>query len=771
QHQFRGYGGREQEEVLGLVVMKVLVGLVTLVAAVAAVEPYFRMPSPYTYSCIQEKCIREEFNSPTENKQRQQQDQQKYTTLSECSLVCGQYGSMWPRPSGDVTLAPETTPFLPQNIRFTKVSASNPQVEEMLQEQAHYFQRNLHFMHPDYRQRDKEPFTEYQEEKYRKADREYKQSERRFRGDRFEDENESVARFDLFELSSKLRRQNPESQSQSNRQNFESQFRNQEQRRGREQMRYERISPFNKQQASPIAEKRSFEVEVTVTGPETQLRIDTDESYDLAVQTVGDTTTATIIASTYYGARHALESLSQLIAYNELSNSLQVIKTAKISDEPAFKYRGLMLDTGRNFYPKEEIMSLLDTMSTNKLNTFHWHISDAASFPLYSQRQPQMSYYGSYGPSKVYYPQDIREIVEYANQRGIRVIPEIDTPAHAGAGWNFGEQEGKGKLVLCNDPEDVWFNMCKEPPCGQLNPVNPEVYGVLKNLYSDILEAFNPEFVHMGGDDTSFKCWTNSPEISNYLTQQSKEVNSRELFELWNTFQTTAFAKLYESVEETGVSKQVTPMVYSSSFVKNYIDPKDYIVQLTEKVDSTEIQQYIAKGYKVVFSNTDIWSLEGPAPSWVSQASTYNRDAPRPSWKQVYENSPLDILTGLGVQNARKRSDPSQLGQQTPVDQVLGGEALVRSYETDAESIQSTVWPRGAALAERLWADPIPTPYQADRAESRMAAHRERMVNRGTRAETFQPEYCFQNQNSCYTQEEYQSRQEKNEPLTQATQA
>ncbi|CAL4115686.1 unnamed protein product, partial [Meganyctiphanes norvegica] len=155
----------EQEEVLGLVIMKVLVGLVSLVAAVAAVEPYFRMPSPYTYSCIEEKCIREQFNRPTE--QRQQQDQQKYTTLSECSLVCGQYGSMWPKPRGDVTLARETTPFLPQNIRFTKVSANNPQVEEMLQEQAHYFQRNLHFMHPDYRQREKGPFTEYQEEQYR----------------------------------------------------------------------------------------------------------------------------------------------------------------------------------------------------------------------------------------------------------------------------------------------------------------------------------------------------------------------------------------------------------------------------------------------------------------------------------------------------------------------------------------------------------------------------------------------------------------------------
>merc|ERR1711970_1160224 len=286
---------------------------------------------------------------------------------------------------------------------------------------------------------------------------------------------------------------------------------------------------------------------------------------------------------------------------------------------------------------------------------------------------------------------------------------------------------GRGKMVLCNDPDDVWFQNCKESPCGQLNPTNPEVYEVLKNVYSDILEAFNPEFVHMGGDDTSFKCWSNAPEVTNFLTAQSREVNSRELFELWNTFQTTAFTKLSESMQETGISQKVTPMIYSSSFVKNYVDPKDYVVQLTDDVNNTNIQQYISKGYKVVFANSDAWSFEGPAPSWVSQAQTYKRDIPRPSWKQVYENSPFDMLTGLGVQNARNA---------LPVDQVLGGEALVWSYETDAESLDSTVWPRGAALAERLWADPI-------------QAH-------------FQPEYCFQNQNTCYTQDEYQTRQTHN---------
>merc|ERR1719290_442965 len=432
-----------------------------------------------------------------------------------------------------------------------------------------------------------------------------------------------------------------------------------------------------------------------------------------------------------------------MIAYDELSNSLQVVKTAKVSDEPAFKYRGIMLDTGRNYYPKEDIMSLLDTMATNKLNTFHWHISDAASFPMYSQRQPQMTYYGAYGPSKIYYPQDIREIVEYANLRGIRVIPELDAPAHTGAGWNFAEQKGMDKLVLCNNQDTPWFDKCKEPPCGQLNPTNPEVYNVLSDLYKDIVDAFNPDFVHMGGDDTSFKCWAQSPEIINYLQQQQppKEVNSRELFELWNTFQNKAYTRLLEATD--GKVKSVKPMIYSSSFVRNFIDPKEYIVQITDEANATTVEEYVNRGYEVVFSNSDVWSLEGPAASWVSMQGRFinARDTPRPSWMEVYENSPLDMLNNYEKQGRQEYPN------------VLGGEAMVWSYETDAESLQSTAWPRGAALAERLWTDLPLHEVQAEHAENRMAAHRERMVNRGTRAEAFQPEYCFQNQNSCYSQE------------------
>jgi len=691
------------------------IAVLCLVAAASAFDNYFKMPPPYRYNCMEQQCVRYNRNQRQQDNHQfpasrparhltddphehphvhphehlNEEHHEEYNTLAECQLTCGEYGALWPRPSNRVNLAKRTVSFTPRNLRFTKLAASSIKVQEMLDEASHYFRRNLHFMHPEFSKEFKGPFTQYRDDD------------------------------DM---------------------NYNNEF----------EYRYERKSPFRKQRSSPSSETQMFDVEITVTQDDKQLSLNTDESYDMSVQTKGDTTTATILAATYYGARHALETLSQLIAYDEINNSLMVVSTAMVSDEPAFSYRGMMLDTARNFYPKEDIMTLLDTMATNKLNTFHWHISDSASFPMYSQRQPQMTYYGAYSPRKVYYPDDIREIVNYANLRGIRVIPELDAPAHTGAGWNYGEQSGKGKLVLCTDQDQdmPWFEMCKEPPCGQLNPVNPEVYNVLSDLYKDIIEAFNPEFVHMGGDDTSFKCWSKSPEITNFLRQQQKEATTGELFDLWRSFQDKAYAKLFEASQEN--SRPVTPMIYSSSFVRNFIDPKKYIVQLTNEVNDTNIPTYISNGYKVVFSNADSWNFEGPAQSWISQVASFRNTEKRPSWEHVYENSPLDMLIGMGYQNARSDNINQRAKEE---QQVLGGEGMLWSYETDPSSLQTTAWPRGAALAERLWTDPANTHFQAEEVKPRMAAHRQRMVERGTSAETFQPEYCYQNQNACYSQE------------------
>lgn len=92
-------------------------------------------------------------------------------------------------------------------------------------------------------------------------------------------------------------------------------------------------------------------------------------------------------------------------------------------------------------------------------------------------------------------------IKKYANTRGIRIILEIDSPSHAGAGWEWGEAENMGKLAVCVN-QQPWRDYCIQPPCGQLNPVNENVYEVLRIIYKELLETFGRTgMMHLGGDE------------------------------------------------------------------------------------------------------------------------------------------------------------------------------------------------------------------------------------------------------------------------------
>ena len=141
-------------------------------------------------------------------------------------------------------------------------------------------------------------------------------------------------------------------------------------------------------------------VNFSVSGKEQHLTLKTNESYELTVSTEGSTTNVVIKAPTYFGARHALETLTQLVAYDEEEWALQMVSQAKIKDAPAFAHRGLVIDTSRNFLPLKKLKQILDAMSYSKLNTFHWHITDTQSFPLEIDTYPQLTEYGAYSAKK-----------------------------------------------------------------------------------------------------------------------------------------------------------------------------------------------------------------------------------------------------------------------------------------------------------------------------------------------------------------------------------
>ena len=205
-----------------------------------------------------------------------------------------------------------------------------------------------------------------------------------------------------------------------------------------------------------------FNVEVTVTMEDTYVTMKTDESYtlDVTTQEAAGITTAYINAPTFFGARHAMETLTQLMSWDDIVNSLVVIQDATIKDRPVFPHRGLLIDASRNYIEIPLLKRIIDGLSFDKMNVLHWHLTDSHSFPFVSTREPLMAIYGAYSARQVYRPQEIQDLVRYAQVRGVKIVPEFDGgcldnffissflvdhlrfvgPAHTGAGWEWGPQ-------------------------------------------------------------------------------------------------------------------------------------------------------------------------------------------------------------------------------------------------------------------------------------------------------------------------------------------
>ena len=186
------------------------------------------------------------------------------------------------------------------------------------------------------------------------------------------------------------------------------------------------------------------------------------------------------------GAVYALVTLSQLIVC--VSSTLCVVPNVLIRDVPAFRHRGIMLDTARHFIPVSLIKQTLDLMALNKLNVFHWHLTDDESFPveLLDNRSRALTR-GAYAKDLVYTQNQIRDIVQYASERAIRVLPEIDVPGHTQS-WAIGLPE-----IVCNRRV--------------LNPRLSRTYDVLDAVIGELSSLFPEAHFHIGGDEVVRDLW------------------------------------------------------------------------------------------------------------------------------------------------------------------------------------------------------------------------------------------------------------------------
>ena len=238
---------------------------------------------------------------------------------------------------------------------------------------------------------------------------------------------------------------------------------------------------------------------VTVRTPSLELSASTDESYSLTVAT----DSCAIESPTVYGAMHGMETFVQLVRRANRS-----VPTVVVTDRPRFAFRAAMIDTARHWLPIQVILQHLDAMGATKMNVLHWHLVDSQSFPYVSTAFPQLSEHGAYGKAEVYTADDIKRVAQYAQERGIRIIPEVDTPGHVWAG-----------LAAMTPPvlTDCIGTDGSVVGTGPMDPSKETTFSFLETLLKEVVPLFGSSSFMVGGDEVPHDCWASNPAVVEFV--------------------------------------------------------------------------------------------------------------------------------------------------------------------------------------------------------------------------------------------------------------
>jgi len=405
--------------------------------------------------------------------------------------------------------------------------------------------------------------------------------------------------------------------------------------------------------------------------------IGSDESHKLTVSESGE---CSISAQTTWGLLHGLETFTQLLIRSDSGDVQLNYAPVSIQDQPRFGHRGLMIDTARHYLPVDTIRHVIDTLPMSKFNVLHWHTVDAESFPLESPSEPLMVN-GAYSSSSIYTMDNLADLSAYARERGIEIIYELDVPGHA-AGWV------KGKPELIADCMTKYTNINNYA----LNPTLDDTYTTLQGLLGDIVKATGTSRLHIGGDEVIYGCWSNDKSITTFM----KANNMTDYTQLYTYFVT----KAQGIIRDLGAS--VTH--WEEVFTYGCTVADDTVFQVW--TDSSIVSQITAANYNVIASPSNYWYLN-------IQTNT---------WQVMYSYEPFtDIPTS----------------QQKL---IIGGETALWGEYVDEMNIESSLYPRASAPAERLWSQSYVTDQTSF--QSRLEVQRCRLVQRGFSSAPVAPSFC-----------------------------
>lgn len=362
-----------------------------------------------------------------------------------------------------------------------------------------------------------------------------------------------------------------------------------------------------------------------------------DESYTLEISA----SHATLTAPTALGALHGLQTFLQLVAPTSAGFAVPAVT---IDDQPRFAWRGLLIDVCRHFIPLDVMKRNLDGMAAMKMNVLHWHLSDNEGFRVESKRFPRLHELGSEGQ---YYTQaEVRELVAYARDRGIRVMPEFEMPGHSRS-----MVVGYPELASEPGPYKAGRIAQAEPA---LDVTQEKTYKFLDKLIGEMVQLFPDTYLHIGGDEVDDKPWNSNPKIQEFIRAHGMK-NNRDLQAYFNQ-------RLQKIVSKHGKIMMGWDEVLHPDL------PKTVVVQSWRGQES--LAAAARRGYRGLLSYGYYLDLIWPAARHYA----------------------VDPMSGGAA-------------SLTPEEQqrILGGEACMWSEHISAETIDSRIWPRLAAIAERLW--------------------------------------------------------------------
>lgn len=430
-----------------------------------------------------------------------------------------------------------------------------------------------------------------------------------------------------------------------------------------------------------------------------------DESYVLKV----GPDAATLEAKTSVGALRGLETFSQLVGKQGSINASKV----EIEDAPRFPHRGLLVDSSRHFFPLAVLQKMVDAMAWNKLNVLHWHLTDAQAAPLATPVAKELGIdKGADSPKDVYSIDDFKSLVAYARDRGVRVVPELDMPAHTQA-W------GKGDIPEIN--------------CGYqsvMDVKDKRLVPKVEKLLGEFASVFPDQLFHLGFDEVNRDCLSRGPSIASFVQAEGGALDDELTKNLLGDF--------FETVGAFVTEKAKAPVVWQEAFdfgalvSQNVTDAlrKRTLVQAWKGANwegsPSRPRELIEAGFTVLDSPPAWYFDNGAEDDWPHPYLTDPARDYECSWNNDHNAVGCNCLTA-GVTNYRTGK---RLACTSATDaSIEGGEAALWAEHITPANLMTKAWPRGSAIAERLWSQPEVTDVRG--AWPRLSAQACRMQDRG----------------------------------------